>query len=189
MKIKRIFSVIVCAAVLMSCFLIQTSAAVSYTEYYQYSGSAISDSLADKLTGYALNVISNSDYRYWFAVRVAQYQYVICFSVLPSDISLTSSSVQLKNGVYAVYDERKYSYQSGTNTTSYQVGISALTENSVTVSLNRSYILGNISGSFGDGSFTSDRNSDYLKWIFYVVLIFMLIDVAFQFIKKRWLIE
>lgn len=180
----------------MSCFVFSASAAdYTYTEYYSYSGVGISDSLCTKLTGFALNYCREYGYSHWCAVRVDQYKYLLCFVYSSSDIDfllLHSRSLDLYNALFFIYDEHCFSYQNN-NTTVYQAGFSSVREGaSVRVSLNRSYIIGNIPGSFGNGSVTSEINSNnfvYLRFLLYVVIIFMLLYVAFQFIKKRWLIQ
>ena len=186
MKSKRILCIFCCVAVLMSCLTLFASAA-DYVEYYEYSGVGISESVAKQLSSYALNFCSSRGYRYWSAVRVGQYQYLIAFYNKDSDFHY-GNVAELFEGAYCIYDEHMYSYRDGNNTR-YQVGMSNISYSSVTVQITRGYTIGNNSGNYGVSSYTSDMDSVYLRYALYVLIIFMLLYVAFQFMKKRWLIQ
>lgn len=188
MNIKKIAILLFCLFLFCaSSFII---CAADYSEYFEYSGVAISDTIASRLQGYAVNYMASHPYRYWLSLRVGEYQYLIAFFNDLEDYS--ASSVLQLDGVYVVYDEHYYSYTTGSGAsirTYYQAGFSDVYDMPVSVSLSRGYFVGNFAGTVAVNGSQTDSNTSYLKYILYIILIFLFLYIAFQFVKKRWFIQ
>lgn len=180
---KKIFCITLIFVLLFSVLSFSASAE-SYTEYYQYSGSGISSTTSNILQGYAFNILNDysNSYDSWFAVRVGQYQYLICVFTLTEDFEFSSLP---EDGTYILYDERMYSYQD--NTYRYQPGFKFV--NDVSLTLTRSYLIGNCFGTISvDSSSQSSLDMKYVRYILYTLIIFLLLFVMFKFLNKRWLL-
>lgn len=183
---KKLLCILISATLLISVMCMSVSA-ITLAEYSEYSGSAISSTNSNLLEGYAFNLLNDSsnNYNYWVAVRVGQYEYLLClFNSLDDYTCDTRLSV---SGACYLYDERMYSYVDGINTR-YQAGFE-YADTTATVTLSRGYIIGNVPETIGVN--TSDQtalNMKYVKYLLYSVLIFLLLWVAFQFLNKRWLL-
>ena len=193
--IKKFFLVFICVCILSCSLFVASSAAGShYTEYYQYNGQAISTSVAEVLSGYALNAIRTSPdlYRYWFAFRLDTYKYAI---VLFSDIdsySFDKSTYMcyVSDGCVMFYDQRLFSYQNS-NQTYYQAGLSPNTDFNApfTFQATRGYLIGNIDATIAvHPEYEDVLYYDYVVYILYTLIAFLLLFVAFKFMNKRWLL-
>lgn len=181
---KKFLCLFIAVVLIISVFTV-TASAVSYTEYYEYSGSGISSTVSNVLSGYAFNVLNDyaNSYDSWFAVRVGQYQYLICIFTLTDEFLFTSLP---EDGTYVLYDERMYSYQD--NNYRYQAGFRFINEK-VSLTLNRSYLIGNCYGTISvDTSEQTSLNVKYVRYILYTLLIFLFLFVMFKFLNKRWLL-
>lgn len=186
MDVKKLICIFISVLFIFLIFCVPVSA-YSFTEYYEYSGSGISSTNSSLLEGYAFNLLNDSsnDYNYWVAVRVGQYEYLLCLFNALDDYSC-GSTLSVSGACY-LYDERMYTYTDGYNAR-YQAGFE-FADTSATVTLTRSYMIGNVPETIGVN--TSDQTSldmKYVKYLLYTVIIFLLLWVAFQFLNKRWLL-
>lgn len=193
---NRILCFSLCVIVLVSAFVVPVSAAGSYTEYYEYNGQAISTAVADILSGYAINYIKHfpDSFRYWFAFRLDEYRYAIVLMPSVDSYKLNSSTmvVTVNNGIMIVYNQRLSSYSAGTgyNQTYYQAGPEpGNLAGPFTIQLTRGFIIGNVVNTI---NFHPDYESvlyfDYIKYILYTVVVFLMLFLAFKFLNKRWLL-
>ena len=193
---NRILCFSLCLIVLVSAFVVPVSAAGSYTEYYEYNGQAISTAVADILTGYAVNNIRQFPdiYRYWFSFRLDEYRYAIVLmpSVDSYKLNISTMVGTVNNGVMIVYNQRLSSYSNGTgyNQTYYQAGIeTGNTKGPFTIQITRGFFIGNIADTINfHPEYESVLYFDYIKYILYTVIVFLMLFVAFKFLNKRWLL-
>lgn len=193
--INKILSVFVCVCLLSCCLIVPVSAASTYTEYTQFSGFAFSESMRDLISGYAYNYINSNNfgtypYKYWVAVRVDEFKYLLLLFQDLDDLQFTSSGVSLVSGEAVLFDEHAHSY-SDNYRTYYQLATSYVTSFPVNINVRYINTIGNISSSinpsFNDKSY-SENIILTLEYIFYTVLIFLFLFVAFKFMNKRWLL-
>lgn len=191
---KKIFIIFLSVCILSSIFLIHSSAQSNYTEYYQYSGQAISSSIADVLSGYAISTIRTFPdlYRYWAAIRIDNYKYaILLFPDLDSySININAMRVTVTEGCVLIYDQRIASYQNGTQTI-YQAGLSPNTDYNApfVFQLTRGYVIGNVDGCIAvNPEAEVIFYQDYILYILYTLIIFLFVFVAFKFLNKRWLL-
>lgn len=185
---NKFISCVLVAVLLVSVAVVPASAAY-YTEYYEYSGSAISSTIASTLESYAFNIINDNsnDYKYWVGVRVGQYEYLL-FIYSSLDDLFINSVIAFSTGQVYMYDEHLYSYTYG-NSYRYQAGFSAVDNVDVAVSLTRSYIIGNVPGTIAvNAEHETVFDMQYVEYILYTLIIFLLLFVAFKFLNKRWLL-
>lgn len=192
---KKFFLVFLSICLVFCSFFIPVSAAADYTEYYQYNGQAISTSVAEVLSGYAMNAIRTSPdmYRYWLAFRLDAYKYAIVLFYGLDSYSFDRSTYlgTVSDGCVMIYDQRLFSYQNG-NQTYYQAGLSPYTDFSApfTFQATRGYLIGNIDATIAvHPEYESALYFDYIKYILYTIVIFLFIFVAFKFLNKRWLLS
>lgn len=181
---KKIICVLMMLLCVITIFTVSASAD-SFTEFYEYSGTAISSTTSNILEGYAFNIMNDpvNDYDSWFAVRVGQYQYLICVFRMSEDVDFSSMP---SDGTYVVYNERLYSYVD--NTTRYQAGFTNVS-GSVSINFTRYYMIGNCYGTIGvNMSDQASHDMKYVKYLLYTLIIFLLLWVAFKFMNKRWLL-
>lgn len=193
--INKIILVFLSICIVFCSFCIPVSSAGSvYTEYYQYNGQAISSSVAEILSGYALNALRQSPelYRYWVAFRIDSYKYAICLFSDIDSYSLNKDTLKatVNDGCVMIYDQRLSSYQTGTQI-HYQAGLYPLSDFNApfTLQFTRGYVIGNVDGTI---SVNSDAEIslyfDYFVYILYTLIIFLFLFVAFKFLNKRWLL-
>lgn len=194
---KKIICAVVSLIILVTVLCVPVSAAGSYTEYYQYSGQAISSTTANTLEGYAFNYLryrnpeSNEIYNYWCAFRIDQYKYLILLANDYSDLVFNRSNftVKLNDGIGVIYDEHLYSYNEN-NRVVYQAGLgTSYVYDPITVQLTRGYVIGNV---FNTSAVNPEHETSlyvkYIPYILYTLIFFLLLFVAFKFLNKRWLL-
>lgn len=191
---KKVFLIILCFCVLSCCFFIQSSAAGNYTEFYEYSGQAVSSANADVLSGIAINYMQTFPdiYKHWFAFRVGEYRYaIVLFPELESfSLNASTNKATVSEGIVVFYNVRLNSYQNGNYNTYYQAGVeSSVGTAPTTIQFTRNYIIGNIPGCINvHPEYESVLYFEYIKYILYSIVVFLLLFVAFKFLNKRWLL-
>ena len=112
---NKLISCLLITVLLVSVAVVPASAAY-YTEYYEYSGTGISSTIASTIESYAFNIINDNSnrYKYWTAVRVGQYEYLL-FVYSSLDDLLINSVISFSSGQVYMYDEQLYSYNTGTS--------------------------------------------------------------------------
>lgn len=188
---NKIISCLLVVVLLVSVAVVPASAAY-YTEYYEYSGTGISTTIASTIESYAFNIINDSSnrYKYWTAVRVGQYEYLL-FVYSSLDDLLINSVISFSSGQVYMYDEQLYSYNTGTtyNQTRYQAGFTPVDNVDIAVSLSRYYIIGNVPGTIAvSADHQTAFDMQYVRYILYTLIFFLLLFVAFKFLNKRWLL-
>lgn len=194
---NKIICVFVSLIILVSAFCVPVSAAGNYTEYYEYSGQAISSTVANILEGYAFNMLryrnpfTDDIYNYWCAVRIDQYKYLILFAADYSDFvyDFRSFTIKLDEGLGVIYDEHLYSYNDN-NRVVYQAGLQvAYVYPPITIQLTRGYVIGNVYNTTAvNPEHETALYMRYIPYILYTLIFFLLLFVAFKFLNKRWLL-
>lgn len=195
---NKIICIFVSLIILVSVLCVPVSAAGNYTEYYEYSGQAISSTVANTLEGYAFNYLryrnpsSGDKYNYWCAFRISQYQYLILCGVDYSDFvfDYIKFTVRLNNGIGIIYDEHLHSYNDG-NRVVYQAGLKNgdYITAPITIQLTRGYVIGNLYNTTAvNPEHETVFNLKYIPYILYTLIFFLLLFVAFKFLNKRWLL-
>lgn len=193
---KKIFIFFICGLLLVSSFVVPASAAGSYTEYYQYNGQAISTAVSDVLAGYAINSIRQFPeyYRYWFSFRLDEYRYAIVLMPNADCYKMNTSTMiaTVNDGIMIVYNQRLASYTTGTNynQTYYQAGLEPTTIYApLNIQFTRGFVVGNIADTINvHPEYESVLYFEYIKYILYTLVIFLLLFVSFKFLNKRWLL-
>lgn len=190
---SKILCVIVSAVMLVAVLCVPVAAEGSYTEYYEYSGTAISATTANILEGYALNYMRtyDDDYNYWAACRISQYEYLlVCFKSLDDFVfDKTAFTAEALSGNGFIYNERLASYSDSIRTY-YQAGLSPTVISApIRLQLTRGYVIGNINNSIAvNPEHETVLNHKYIQYILYTLIVFLLLFVAFKFLNKRWLL-
>lgn len=194
---NKIICVFAALIILVSALCVPVSAAGNYTEYYEYSGQAISSTTANILEGYAINYLryQNNDtgkkFNYWSAIRIGQYQYLILLCSERSDYTVNHNTFNfaLNDGLGVIYDERLYSYTDN-NRVVYQASLQPLTiTEPIRVQMTRGYVIGNIEDTFAvNPEHEIILYIKYIPYILYTLIFFLLLFVAFKFLNKRWLL-
>lgn len=178
---KKIICIFVSLILLVSTFCISVSAESNYTEYFEYSGQAISSSVSNTLQAYAFNYMNDTLYgnenaKYWAGIRVGQYQYLLWIFYHERDLSF-SYGPQLINGYAFIYDERMYSYVND-NRTYYQAGFREVSL-PCTVEITRNNLIGNFYGTMAVNPVADNMSYDKLFSEFNLNLKYILYTLIF----------
>ena len=193
---KKVICFILSFIILLSVFAVNVSAAGSFVEYYQYNGQAISTAISDVLAGYAINYLRDESYNYsyWFAFRIDEYRYALVFVPDLDSYSINASTMigTVTQGRMHIYNQRLASYSTGTNynQTYYQAGLEPDTYNApLSIQFTRGFVVGNIPDTINvHPEYESVLYFEYIKYILYTLIFFMLLFVSFKFLNKRWLL-
>lgn len=191
---NKIVSVFVVVTILFTIFSFSSSAAEKYTEFYEYNGQAISSADADVLSGIAINLLRRSPdrYRYWCSFRIDEYRYAIVWMSDYDSYTLDSKTYKatVTDCVVNIYNKRLYSTSNNGYNTSYQAGIEPVEyRGDIEVQFTRGYAIGNIPATINvHPEYESVLYFEYIKYILYTLVAFLLLFVAFKFLNKRWLL-
>lgn len=190
---KRFLLIFLSICILSCSLFIHSSASGNFTEYYEYNGQAISSSIADVLSGYAINTIRQfpDSFRYWVAFRVGEYRYAIVLFPEYDSYNLNTNTLKcvVDSCIVYFYNQRLASYTVGTQTR-YQAGIEPdIVTGPITVQFTRGYAIGNVDPAIAvHPEYEAVLYFDYILYILYTLIILLFVFVAFKFLNKRWLL-